>query len=54
MTDIEDKMAKVIQEWIGPLCIDCEKRPVYEGERCPECQFEHDVCRAEMIGEMDR
>jgi len=45
---IEEVMAAQVQEWLEGVCNECHKRPAYETELCEECQFERDVCRAEM------
>jgi len=36
------------------LCLECEKRPCYDGDYCEFCQRERDEELAEMIGDMER
>ena len=53
--NIEDQMEKLMKELTEEeLCAECGKRPIYEMDYCEECQFERDVCRAEMRWDSER
>lgn len=53
--NIEQQMSKLMQQITnGELCMDCKEREPYEGEYCEECQFERDVCQAEMWADAAR